>query len=94
MRTANGSQKRGGSEPPDWDAIIAEFCNFLPGTTPDYWEDALTWRRYEAQQEEWRRHPPVAILVAGYLGYKPKPRDLDAVSELMRLFPTGNLRLN
>jgi hypothetical protein len=94
LETSKNSGTQGSSGPPDWDAIIAEFCNFLPGTTPDYWEDALTWRRYEAQQDEWRRHPPAAVLVAGYLGYKPKPRDLDAVSELVRLFPTGNLRLN
>lgn len=80
--------------PPDWDAIIAQFVNFLPGTTPDYWEDALTWPRLEAMQAEWRRHPPVSALVAAYLGYRPKPRDLDAIGELMKLFPTGQLRLN
>ncbi|HEY5046933.1 MAG TPA: hypothetical protein VII49_02805 [Rhizomicrobium sp.] len=82
------------SAPPDWDAIIARFCNFLPGTTPDYWEDALTWPRVEAMNEEWRQHPPVAVLVAGYLGYRPKPRRLEAVEELMRFFPNGQLRLN
>jgi hypothetical protein len=81
-------------EPPDWDAIIAQFCNFLPGTTPDYWEDSLTVPRLDAMNEEWRVHPPLAMLVAGYLGYKPKPRRADAVQELLRLFPTGALRLN
>jgi hypothetical protein len=81
-------------ELPDWDAIIAQFCNFLPGTTPDYWENALTAPRLKAMQEEWRIHPPVAALVAAYLGYKPKPRELDAVEELMRLFPNGHLRLH
>lgn len=85
---------RGTTEPPDWDAIIAQFVNFLPGTTPDYWEDALTWSRFEAMREEWRQHPPVAALVAGFLGYKPRPRDFDAVDELMRLFPDGKIRLN
>lgn len=79
---------------PDWDAIIAQFVNFLPGTTPDYWEDALTVPRLEAMTEEWRLHPPVAVLVAGYLGYKPKPRDVDAIEQLVRLFPGGQLRLN
>jgi hypothetical protein len=81
-------------KPPDWDRIIAQFCNFLPGTTPDYWEDALTIPRLEAMNEEWRLHPPVAALIAAYLGYKPKPRNSDAVEELLRLFPTGKLRLN
>jgi hypothetical protein len=81
-------------ELPDWDAIIAQFCNFLPGTTPDYWEDALTVARLDAMREEWRRHPPPAVLVAGYLGYRPKPRRMEAVEELMRLFPGGRLRLH
>jgi hypothetical protein len=78
-------------ELPDWDAIIAQFCNFLPGTTPDYWEDALTAPRLEAMREEWRKHPPLAVLAAGWLGYRPKPRNSDAVEELMRLFPTGRI---
>jgi hypothetical protein len=85
-------------ELPDWDSIIAEFCNFLPGTTPDYWEDALTAKRLEAQYEEWRKHPPVAVLVAGYLKYRPPAKMVsttgDPVLDLLRLFPDGNLRLN
>ncbi|HEX3429546.1 MAG TPA: hypothetical protein VHT03_01560 [Rhizomicrobium sp.] len=82
------------SNPPDWDAIIAEVVNFLPGTTPDYWEDALTTPRLEALREQWRLHPPPALLLAAFLGYRPKPRDEDAVAELLRLFPTGALKLN
>ncbi|HTT84966.1 MAG TPA: hypothetical protein VMF67_15930 [Rhizomicrobium sp.] len=76
---------------PDWDAIIAQFVNFLPGTTPDYWEDALTAPRLDAMLEEWRKHPPLAVLAAHWLGYKPKPRDAEAIEELMRLFPTGKI---
>ena len=75
----------------DWDSIIAQFCNFLPGTTPDYWEDALTAPRLEAMREEWRKHPPLAMLAAAWLGHKPKPRNSEAVEELIRLFPTGHL---
>ncbi len=75
----------------DWDSVIAQFCNFLPGTTPDYWEDALTAPRLAAMREEWRKHPPLAVLAAGWLGYRPKPRDAEAVEELMHLFPTGRL---
>lgn len=86
--------RRTGAELPDWDAIIAQFCNFLPGTTPDYWEDALTVPRLEAMMEEWRKHPPLALLYAGYHGYKPRPRDAEALEELLRLFPHGKLRLN
>jgi hypothetical protein len=88
-----------GTQLPDWDSIIARFVNFLPGTTPDYWEDALTAPRLRAMQEEWRKHPPLAQLVAAFLGYRPKPRGPreggeEAVEELMRLFPRGQLRLN
>jgi hypothetical protein len=93
LRSARRARTPAG-EPPDWDAIIAQFCNFLPGTTPDYWEDALTVPRLEAMTEEWRLHPPLATLVAGYLGYRPKARSVEAVEELLRLFPTGALRLN
>lgn len=79
---------------PDWDAIIAEVVNFLPGTTPDYWEDALTVPRLEALREQWRLNPPPAVLFAAWVGYRPRPRDADAIGELLRLFPTGTLRLN
>jgi hypothetical protein len=79
---------------PDWDAIIAEVVNFLPGTTPDYWEDALTVPRLEALREQWRLHPPPAVLIAAFLGYHPRPRDEEALAELLRLFPTGRLRVN
>ncbi|HEY3778769.1 MAG TPA: hypothetical protein VGL35_11995 [Rhizomicrobium sp.] len=80
--------------PPDFDALIAEFCNYLPGTTPDYWEDALTAPRLAAMREQWRRHPPLAVLAAAWLRYRPRPRDEDALAELLRLFPNGQLRLN
>lgn len=79
---------------PDWDAIIAEVVNFLPGTTPDYWEDALTIPRLDALREQWRCHPPPQLLLATWLGYRARPRDEDAVAELLRLFPGGALRLN
>ena len=82
------------NEAPDWDAIIAEVTNFLPGTTPDYWEDALTVPRLEALREQWRLHPPPALLLAAYLRYRPRPREEDALAELLRLFPTGALRVS
>ena len=93
LRLAHGSPKRI-FEPPDWDAIIAEVMNFLPGTSWDYWEDALTIPRLEALRAEWRKHPPAALLLAAWLGYRPRPRDAEAVEELMRFFPSGQLRLN
>jgi hypothetical protein len=81
-------------EPPDWDAIIAQVCNFLQGTTPDYWEDALTMPRLDALREEWRLHPPVNVLVAGFMGYEPKQtvsgKGVEAL--LSRLAPGGIAR--
>ncbi|HEY2446248.1 MAG TPA: hypothetical protein VGI20_10975 [Rhizomicrobium sp.] len=81
-------------EAPDWDALIAETVNFLPGTTPDYWEDALTAPRLFALKEEWRQHPPLAVIAAAVLGYRKPPRHADAIDELLRLFPGGKLRVN
>jgi len=93
MRSAADRRERQ-VELPDWDALIAQFVNFLPGTTWDYWEDALTVPRLEAMREEWRKHPPLPVLAAAWLGYKPRPRDDEALEELMRLFPGGQLRVN
>jgi hypothetical protein len=91
MREARNAAK---AELPDWDAIIAQCVNFLPGTTWDYWEDALTVPRLDALREEWRRHPPLALLAASYLGYRPRPRAEESLEDLLRLFPHGKLRLN
>jgi hypothetical protein len=84
---ANGSSS---PELPDWDAIIAEFCN-LTGWTWDYCEDALTWPRIEAMYEQWRKHPPMSVLYGALHGYKPRACGTDAVAELMRMFPSGKL---
>lgn len=42
------------------------------------WEQAegLTLPRYEALCRYWESHPPVHLMVAAYLGIKPKPRPL------------------
>lgn len=41
--------------------------------------DDLTWPEVEEHFEYWQEHPPVHMLVAGYLGYKKpeKPRQGD-----------------
>jgi hypothetical protein len=88
------SARRPAPQLPDWNAIIAECCNFRPGTTEEYYEDHLTAPRLAALCEEWRKHPPPALLAAASLGYRPRPRDEDALAELIRLFPHGRLRLN
>jgi len=87
---------------PDWDAVIAEFCNFLPGTTPDYWEDALTVARMNAQYAAWKKYPPLPVVAAGYLKYKPdaevqddiEPMDASTVDRLLNMFPEGDIKIN
>ena len=49
--------------------------------------------RLEELREQWRLHPPPTLLLAAFFGYRPRPREEDAVSELFRLFPTGALKL-
>ncbi len=56
---------------PDWDAIIAYVCH-MTGWTWDYVESTLTVPRLRALQKEWLRHPPLPLMVAAYLGIKPK----------------------
>jgi hypothetical protein len=44
----------------------------MTGWTWDYVEHTLTIPRLKSLHEEWRRHPPLSLLVASYLGYKPQ----------------------
>ena len=37
-------------------------------------EQTLTVPRLKALQEEWRRNPPVPMMVAAYLGIKPQDK--------------------
>ena len=56
---------------PDWDKIIANICH-LTGWTWDYVEETLTIPRLKALYGEWRVNPPLPIIVAAFLGVKPK----------------------
>jgi hypothetical protein len=44
----------------------------MTGWTWDYVENHITIPRLKALHKEWQRHPPLALMVAGYLGIKPK----------------------
>jgi hypothetical protein len=51
----------------------------------------MTLQRYEAMQRYWLQHPPVHILVAAYLDYKPPKLALPKASnnnlgELLAMF--------
>lgn len=41
-------------------------CGFTPAEI-----DGLTWRDIEDLSAYWREHPPVHLLVAGFMGYRP-----------------------
>ncbi len=47
-------------------------------------------REYAAMWRHWADHPPVSLMVAGYLGIKPKPKATAnqdaAIAELMGMF--------
>lgn len=58
----------------------------------------MTTPRFLALQKEWKRHPPVAWLVAAFVGYKPPPERLttapaqgDGVASLKAAFPDGRI---
>lgn len=50
---------------------MAEFSYRLQ-LTWDYVEDHLTVWQINAYRSFWNREPPVDVLAAGYLGFKPK----------------------
>jgi len=56
---------------PDWDAIIAHVCT-CTGWSWDYAEETLTVPRLLALNAYWRSHPPAHLLLAAWLGVKPK----------------------
>jgi hypothetical protein len=57
----------------DWPAICSHVCSST-GWTWDYVEAELDLPRLLALSEYWRDHPPVHVLVATFLDYKPKAR--------------------
>ncbi len=59
----------------------------MTGWTWDYVESTLTMPRLKALHEEWQRHPPVPILIAAWLGIKPKEEGTpgDLVDRIMAM---------
>jgi hypothetical protein len=47
-------------------------------------------REYAAMWRHWRDHPPLPLMVAAYLGIKPKPKAQanqdEAIEQLMAMF--------
>ncbi|MDE1145640.1 MAG: hypothetical protein PW843_03335 [Azospirillaceae bacterium] len=58
-------------------------------------EQQFTLPRYRALWRYWRRHPPVHLMMAAYLGIKPdEPPPVDEVGlgDLLAIFGEGNIR--
>lgn len=62
------------------------------GLSWDCVEDELDVPRLTAMTEHWRHHPPVHVMVAAYLEYKPKEVKVETVNspeeieQMMRMF--------
>ncbi|WP_148293732.1 hypothetical protein [Azospirillum sp. B4] len=58
-------------------------------------ERQFTLPRYHALWRYWRRHPPVHLMVAAYLGIKPdepSPVDEIGLADLLAMFGDGKIR--
>jgi hypothetical protein len=55
------------------------------------WEHDLTVPRLTAIQDGWLECPPVDLLVAAYLGYKPPTKEADPLENFMLAFPSGKI---
>src|SRR5205085_12331277 len=61
----------GGLTDADWAGLIARVCANT-GWTPSYVREHVDLPTVAALDEEWRLRPPVHLLVAAYLDYKPR----------------------
>ncbi|QMT41238.1 hypothetical protein [Neisseria shayeganii] len=70
--------------------MMAHICAST-GWTWDYVAENIDLPRIQHLSEYWRRHPPVHILVASYIGYRaPDPATLAAEeAEAVQMFGGG-----
>ena len=60
------------------------------------WE-TLTVPRLKALEDHWAEEPPVGLLVANFMGYKPKKKKQskkakrEGVKKLLQMFPKGTI---
>jgi hypothetical protein len=71
----------------NWSEIYAHVVAST-GWTWDYVSEHVDLPRLNAMNEYWAQFPPVHIMVAGYMGYKPKEKpEENNFDELFRNFP-------
>lgn len=51
--------------------MTARLCHFT-GWTWDYIEECMTIPRVKALMRHWEKTPPLPVMIAAYLGIKPK----------------------
>jgi hypothetical protein len=79
---------------PDFDRIVAQYCQMSGEAWNDALEAELTFSRIFARHEFWRENPPTPVLLTalavGFGVWEPKARaSEDAVGALRQLFPAG-----
>jgi hypothetical protein len=79
---------------PDFDRIVAHYCQMSGEAWNDALEAELTFSRIFARHEFWRENPPTPFLLTalavGFGVWEPKTRAReDAVVALRQLFPAG-----
>ena len=92
----DGKSAAGGvsDDGPDFDRIVAHYCQMSGEAWTDALEAELTFPRIFARRAFWRDNPPAAILLTalaiGLGAWKPKLRaEPDPVGALRALFPAG-----
>lgn len=70
-------------EPVKWGWLYSHIAQCLGWTRQTI--DELTWPEVQEHFEYWDEHPPVHLLVAGYLGYKPKKQESGDFGELIAM---------
>jgi hypothetical protein len=53
-----------------WDEIYSHLIATL-GWSYEYIDEHMTFPRFKALVNYWKLHPPVHVLLAGFVGYKP-----------------------
>jgi hypothetical protein len=81
---------------PDFDRIVAHYCQLSGEAWTDALEAELIFTRIFARHAYWRENPPAPVLLSalaiGLRCWKPERRAADdAVAALRGLFPSGRI---
>lgn len=79
---------------PDFDRIVAHYCQMSGEPWTDALERDLTFQRIFARYDYWRENPPPAVLLTalavGFGVWEPKARATRCAMDALRdLFPAG-----